>query len=152
MNKFSMDNIQAAAKEIREFKPHELELSKGLKVQVTKLPGEKFDEALTRFLGQIVPLFDDASTLTPEVFIQAIQSIPEAITFFVEYGTDLSSKKVTGLFFDERVLLMAAVLTLTFIEAAGVRCFLAGLPVAAQAASEGLPAGPTTGQGAKGSE
>ena len=128
MNKYSIDNIQAAAKEIREFKPITVELTKDLKVSVHKLPGEKFDEALVRFMGQIVPLFDDDTVLTPEMFIAAIQAVPEAVSFFVEYGTDLSVKKVKGLLFDERVLLMIAVVTLTFIDAAGVRCFLAGLP------------------------
>ena len=141
---FSMDNIQAAAKQIADFKPTTLKLSNGLKVVVDKLPGEKFDEGLMRFIGQIVPLFDDADNLTPDVVIQALTTdIPEAIAFFIENGTDLSGDKISGLLFDERVLLVAAVVTLTFVEAAGVRCFLAGLPGVVQGVSDGQLPEPT---------
>ena len=145
MQKFSIANLQQAAAEIRDFNPVLLELTQGVKVKVGKIPGAKFDEALARWTAQVLPLIDDPTSLDMGTLIRAIsQDIPEVIAFFIEHGTDLPKEKIGELLFDERILLLMGVATVSFVDAAGVRCFFAGSPEVGQAVLDELPTAATT--------
>lgn len=139
----NIESIQQAAEASRNYRPLKLELASGT-YTAGKLPGVQHDEGLKRFSGRLLALYDNYQNLELDDLVKALtEDIPGLAGFLLEHGCGLDQEQGLKLYLDERLLLCAAVITLTYIEPAGIRLFFDASAAVAQPAS---PEPPSTAQ------
>lgn len=154
LQKFSMETVQAAASEIRKFKPVNIELldreGKPARFTVRKLSWEHFEEGLQQFVDVAGPfLSSEKNVEDTDDLIAALRQAPEFVNFMVRHSCDMD-EDATQAFrkdnFDNAVVLALAGMSVSFINNGAVRSFFVTAATVSQSVALEQQSAQKTGQ------
>ncbi|GEM_PF-5841373 len=126
-NLLSITSILEAGAQLAAFEPPSLPVAPGCMVTIRKLPDDKFRTILNRLLDEIAPYLggeEERRKLDGPALLDLLKKAPAIVDDLLKWATDFDDlDHAQQLPTDARLLAAAAVLSVSYLDNAGLRVF-----------------------------